>query len=260
MVCASRALICFFGNSVFVYSWMIGFAIVDRRNEAEVRCRYNGGAFNSIEMIMKLLCSKKYKSFNQSDVFSSESILEILIYVVIHNDYSLTRIPEIRIFDDRIEFEFAGKSLVGFEMYFDSKIPITNHNIVALIKIFNLYKNEGFGLASVAIRLEKNHFPPLRFESVASSTNITIYSYKEFHKIGRKERVETCFQHACLRWSEGEHLTNASLRKRFGLMIDKKTTVSRIIHEAVEANIIRCFDDNVAPKLRSYVPYWAVDQ
>ena len=54
-----------------------------------------------------------------------------------------------------------------------------------------------------------------------------------------------------------DYLTNASLRKRFGIEERNKAAVSRYIREAVEADMIKPFDDTAARKMMKYVPYWA---
>jgi len=51
-------------------------------------------------------------------------------------------------------------------------------------------------------------------------------------------------------------LTNATLRNRFGVEEKNKATVSRYIREAVEAGMIKPFDESAARKLMKYVPFW----
>jgi hypothetical protein len=55
-------------------------------------------------------------------------------------------------------------------------------------------------------------------------------------------------------------LTNTSLRERFGIEDHNRSTVSRLIREAVEAGAIVPHDPSAAPKLRKYVPWWAAPQ
>ena len=60
-----------------------------------------------------------------------------------------------------------------------------------------------------------------------------------------------------MRYVTRSFLTNASLRERFGVVQNNKAIVSRYIREAIDADMIRPFDDQAAPRLRKYVPYWA---
>jgi hypothetical protein len=57
-------------------------------------------------------------------------------------------------------------------------------------------------------------------------------------------------------YSSREFLTNASLRERFGVEDKNKAVVSRYIREAVDAGVIKPFDEDAARKLMKYVPFW----
>ncbi|MEI7826171.1 MAG: transcriptional regulator, partial [Chlorobiaceae bacterium] len=73
----------------------------------------------------------------------------------------------------------------------------------------------------------------------------------------KAERVRACYLHACLKYVSREFLTNASLRERFGVEEKNKAAVSRYIREAVDAGVIKPFDEDAARKLMKYVPFWA---
>ena len=65
------------------------------------------------------------------------------------------------------------------------------------------------------------------------------------------------YLHACLKWVMRDYLTNASLRERFGVEEKNKAAVSRYIREAVEAGMIKPYDEDAARKMMKYVPHWA---
>ena len=73
----------------------------------------------------------------------------------------------------------------------------------------------------------------------------------------RAERVRACYLHACLKYVSREFLTNTSLRQRFGVEEKNKAAVSRYIREAVDAEVIKPFNEDASRKLMKYVPYWA---
>ena len=52
----------------------------------------------------------------------------------------------------------------------------------------------------------------------------------------------------------------SALRHRFGIEEHNRSTVSRLIREAVDDSAIVCYDPSAAPKMRKYVPKWAVQQ
>lgn len=56
---------------------------------------------------------------------------------------------------------------------------------------------------------------------------------------------------------QGEQLTNSSLRTRFGLKESASGNVSRLIKDAVDANLIKPLDPETAPRYMKYIPIWA---
>ena len=50
---------------------------------------------------------------------------------------------------------------------------------------------------------------------------------------------------------------NQALRVRFGVEEQNRSTVSRLIREAVESGAIVPADPGAAPKLMRYLPFWA---
>lgn len=73
----------------------------------------------------------------------------------------------------------------------------------------------------------------------------------------KKDRVRACYLHACLKYVNREYLTNTSLRDRFGIDPKNMATASRLIKEAVDAQVILAHDPQAAPKLMKYIPWWA---
>lgn len=52
-------------------------------------------------------------------------------------------------------------------------------------------------------------------------------------------------------------LTNSSFRERFGLKESSAGSVSRLIKEAVDKQIIKPIDPDTAPRYMKYIPIWA---
>jgi hypothetical protein len=51
-------------------------------------------------------------------------------------------------------------------------------------------------------------------------------------------------------------MTNASMRQRFGIEEHNAAKASRIIAEALAANLIKPFDPDQGKKYASYLPFW----
>ncbi len=56
---------------------------------------------------------------------------------------------------------------------------------------------------------------------------------------------------------ERDYMTNASLRKRFGIEEKNTAMVSRIINDALKSELICIYDESVGARARKYIPAWA---
>ena len=90
-----------------------------------------------------------------------------------------------------------------------------------------------------------------------SSSPAVLFAHKDLKDMGKADRVRACYLHACLRYVTRQPMTNTSVRERFGIAKANRATASRLIRETLEAGMIRLVSENVADKLRAYVPYWA---
>ena len=73
----------------------------------------------------------------------------------------------------------------------------------------------------------------------------------------KADRIRAVYLHACLRYVNRQHMTNTSLRERFGVDPKNSASVSRFIREAVKEGNVLPYDAQAAPKLMRYIPFWA---
>jgi len=109
----------------------------------------------------------------------------------------------------------------------------------------------------VIAQIEIYQLPAPLFEVPEGFTRVVLFAHKLLIAMDKAERVRACYLHACLKYVSREFLTNASLRERFGVEEKNKAAVSRYIREAVDAGVIKPFDEDAARKLMKYVPFWA---
>ena len=88
------------------------------------------------------------------------------------------------------------------------------------------------------------------------NTKVTLFAKKDFFDLSPDDKLWACYMHACVKYIQGEFLTNSSLRERFGLKDSSSASVSRLIKEAAEKEYIKKLE-NTAPKHTKYVPIWA---
>lgn len=71
------------------------------------------------------------------------------------------------------------------------------------------------------------------------------------------QAMRTCYMQACLAYVNFEGISNADIRKIFGLKEKEKSKASRIIANTVENGLIKVMDPDTAPRYKKYIPYWA---
>lgn len=104
---------------------------------------------------------------------------------------------------------------------------------------------------------ELYQLPAPMFESVEQHTRVTLYAHKALNDMGKEERVRACYLHACLKFVNREHMTNTSLRQRFGIDDHNSAIASRIIRDTIAEGLIRLYDPEASRKYAKYVPYWS---
>lgn len=88
-------------------------------------------------------------------------------------------------------------------------------------------------------------------------TRVVLSSLRPLMRVDKRERERATYLHACLRYVKRQYLTNASMRRRFGIKAQNSAWASRLIAESVREGAITPYDPAVSPKLRRYVPWWA---
>jgi predicted HTH transcriptional regulator len=89
------------------------------------------------------------------------------------------------------------------------------------------------------------------------AVRVVVYQGKGRVQTLREQQGGQGYLHACLRYVQREHMTNTSLRERFGIDVKNSATASRLLREALAAGSVRLQDPEAPPKLRRYVPSWA---
>jgi len=115
----------------------------------------------------------------------------------------------------------------------------------------------GTGWDKIAISCELRQLPAPRIDLYEQNTKVTLFSDTPFSSISPENKLWACYLHACVKFVEGDELTNSSLRMRFGLKDSSAGSISRLIRDAVEAKLIKPFDPKTAPRYMKYIPIWA---
>jgi ATP-dependent DNA helicase RecG len=94
-------------------------------------------------------------------------------------------------------------------------------------------------------------------EATDDHTRVVLFARRPLSRMDKADLVRAVYLHASLRYMNREHMTNSSVRERFGIEPQNIATASRLIREAVEAGFIVPYDPIAAPKLMRYLPIWA---
>jgi ATP-dependent DNA helicase RecG len=190
-------------------------------------------------------------------IFPELAVRELVANALIHQDFGISGTgPMVEIFDDRIEITNPGMPLVDLERFVNTPPKSRNESLASLMRRFRICEERGSGIDKVVFQIELFQLPAPMFEAPGEFTRTVLFSHKPLSEMDKADRVRACYLHACLKWAMRNYLTNSSLRERFGVEERNKATISRYIKEAVEMGLIKPYDDDAAPKLRKYVPYW----
>lgn len=186
------------------------------------------------------------------------AIRELVANAIIHQDFSITGSgPMVEIFDDRMEITNPGIPLVDTQRLLDSPPRSRNESLASLMRRIGVCEERGSGVDKVVFQAEFYQLPAPLFEIVGDSMRSTLFAPQTLTRMDKDDRVRAVYLHACLRYVAREYMTNTSLRERFGIDVKNSATASRLLKEALAANVIRLQDPTAPPKLRRYVPRWA---
>lgn len=184
------------------------------------------------------------------------AIRELVANALIHQDFNITGSgPMIEIFSDRMEITNPGLPLVDPLRFIDEPPRSRNEILAGLMRRMNICEERGSGVDKVISSVEVFQLPAPDFRTTTNHTVAVLLGPREFSQMDRQDRIRACYQHACLLYVSGSHMTNATLRER--LKIEKKNypMASRIIRDAIDEGLLR--QAGGARKDASYVPFWA---
>lgn len=186
------------------------------------------------------------------------AIREATANALIHQDFSIAGTgPVIEIFQNRIEFTNPGKPLVDIYRIIDNPPKSRNEKLAELMRRLKMCEELGTGWDKITVACEMQQLPAPKIDLYEENTKVTIFSEVPFGSIPSDDKLWACYLHACIKYIQGEYLTNSSIRERFGLKESSSGTASRLIKEAVAKEYIKPLDPTTAPRYMKYVPVWA---
>jgi predicted HTH transcriptional regulator len=191
-------------------------------------------------------------------MFPELAVRELVANALIHQDFFVTgAAPMVEIFDDRLEISNPGVPLVDAQRFVDTPPKSRNEALASLMRRIGVCEERGSGWDKVAFLTEVYQLPAPLVEVTEDHTRVVLFAHRPLSKMDKADRIRAVYLHACLRYVNREYLTNASVRKRFGIEPQNIAVASRLIRDAVEVGVVAPYDPDAAPKLMRYVPSWA---
>ena len=213
--------------------------------------RYIIGLFPSNEIIRQALRSTV-------PVYPELAIRELVANALIHQDFFVTGTsPMIEIFEGRIEITNPGAPLVSTARFVDTPPRSRNEALASLMRRSGICEERGSGIDKVIQQVELFQLPAPLFEDPGEFTRTTLFAYKDLKDMSKRDRVRACYLHACLCHVTKRKMTNATVRRRFGIADQNASGASRLLKEAVEDGGIVIEDQTAGTRKRSYLPFWA---
>lgn len=193
-----------------------------------------------------------------NSMFPIPAIREAVANAVIHQDfYMLGTGPVVEIFANRVEVTNPGTPLVDVMRIIDNPPKSRNEKLASLMRRLGMCEELGRGWDRMVISCELQRLPAPRIQVYEESTRVSLFSHFEFSNISTEDKLWATYLHACIRYVEGETLTNSSIRERFGLKDTSAGSVSRLLKEATSKEWIKPLDPTTARRYMKYLPFWA---
>jgi len=192
-------------------------------------------------------------------MYPEVAIRELVANALIHQDFSLTGDgPKVEVFSDRVEITNPGRPLIDTLRFVDEPPRSRNEALAALMRRMNICEERGSGIDRVLFHIEVHQLPAPDFRVTDFHTVVTLYAARALDRMEKTDRVRATYLHACLKQVSNESMTNESLRKRLNIPDEEYPKASRIIREAIEANLVKPHDpDSKSKKHAKYLPFWA---
>lgn len=190
-------------------------------------------------------------------MYPTIAIRELLANMMVHQDFYATGTsPMVEIFSNRVEFTNSGNPLVDTVRFVDFPPKSRNELLTSHMRRFGICEERGSGIDKVIAVIEAFHLPGPGFETPGDSTKVVLYAHKKLNDMTRRERQWACYLHACLGYVTDEPVNNSSIRKRFGIARQNSSQASRMLKDAVEADLLVVRDAEAGTKNRTYLPFW----
>lgn len=185
------------------------------------------------------------------------AIREFVANALVHQDFAITGIPiTIEIFSNRLVITNPGAPLNDINRLIDLPPNSRNEKLAQLMFMLGICERRGSGIDRAVEAIEKMFLPAVKITKNDQSTRVILFPQKDIQEMTKREKIDICYQHACLTFEDHRPINNQSIRERFNLDKNKSSVASRIIADTVEAGLIKMSDADMPKKYATYIPYY----
>jgi len=171
-------------------------------------------------------------------MYPEKAIREIVANMIIHQNFAVQGFPMVEIYSDRVEISSPGQPLISTDRFID-EYQSRNDSLADIMRRMGFCEEKGSGMDKALSAIEEYQLPPIKYRVSDIRTTIILSAYKTWGETTKDERVQACYQHACLKYLGNEMLTNKSLRERLGVEERNYPLVSIVIKEALAQGLIK---------------------
>lgn len=190
--------------------------------------------------------------------FPMLAVRETVANALIHQDFSITGAgPTVEIFEGRIEVINPGTPLIDIKRIVDNPPRSRNEALSSLMRRMHICEELGTGWDKIVMSCEMKQLPAPQIYLYEGNTKVILYSYVAFKDMTMEDKLWAVYLHSCLQFVQNKHLTNSSLRNRFGIESSAISNISRLIKRAKDDELIKLFAEETSNRYKQYDPYWA---
>lgn len=192
----------------------------------------------------------------QVPTYPPDAVRELIANALIHQDFNTTGAsPMVEVFSNRIEITNPGTPLINVLQFLNHTPLSRNEAIASTMHLLGICERRGSGIDRIVEECERYLLPAPNFISGDNFTQVILYGPRPLREMDRRDKIRACYQHACLKYANGQPMTNQSFRERMGIAEQNYSIASRIIADTLEEGLIKPYDpENKSKKHARYVP------
>lgn len=189
-------------------------------------------------------------------MYPEKAIREIVANMIIHQNFAVQGFPMVEIYSDRVEISSPGQPLISTDRFID-EYQSRNDELADIMRRMGFCEEKGSGMDKALAGVEEYQLPPIKYRVSDIRTTVILSEYKGWAETTREERIQACYQHACLKYMSNEMMTNKSFRERMGVEEKNYPMVSIVIREAVKRGLIKVgTPEGTNRRDVAYIPSW----